>query len=88
MFGLRKFQSVTLAVCIIVLPLQAFAQSMPAGVPPSVLSQLQAMTPAQQQALAEKYGFSVPNASSMNSQESAIGMPQFADAIADLRGAR
>ena len=75
MFGLRKFQSVTLAVCIIVLPLQAFAQSMPAGVPPSVLSQLQAMTPAQQQALAEKYGFSVPNASSMNSQESAIGMP-------------
>lgn len=75
MFGLRKFQNVILAVCIIALPLKAFAQSMPAGIPPSVLSQLQAMTPAQQQALAEKYGFSIPNASSMDSQESAIGMP-------------
>ena len=75
MFGLSKFQNVILAACIVTLSLNTFAQSMPAGIPPSVLSQLQAMTPAQQQALAEKYGFSIPNASSMDSQESAIGMP-------------
>ena len=75
MFGLRKFQNVILAACIITLPLNTFAQSLPAGIPPSVLSQLQAMTPAQQQVLAEKYGFSIPNASSMDSQESTIGMP-------------
>ena len=75
MFGLSRFQTVILAACIVTLPLNTFAQSMPAGIPPSVLSQLQAMTPAQQQALAEKYGFSLPNASSMDSQESAIGMP-------------
>jgi polysaccharide export outer membrane protein len=75
MFGLSKFQNVILAACIVMLSLNTFAQSMPAGIPPSVLSQLQAMTPAQQQALAEKYGFSIPNASSMDSQESAIGMP-------------
>jgi len=75
MFGLSKFQNVILAACIVTLSLNTFAQSMPAGILPSVLSQLQAMTPAQQQALAEKYGFSIPNASSMDSQESAIGMP-------------
>ena len=75
MFGLNKFHNAILAVCIIAFPLNAFAQSMPTGIPPSVLSQLQAMTPAQQQALAQRYGFSIPNASSMDSQESAIGMP-------------
>ena len=75
MFGLNKFQSVALAVCIIVLPLQAFAQSMPAGVPPSVLAQLQEMTPSQQQALARTYGFSLPSAISAGSADSALGMP-------------
>jgi polysaccharide export outer membrane protein len=75
MFELSKFQNVILAACIVTLSLNTFAQSMPSGIPPSVVSQMQAMTPAQQQALAEKYGFSIPNASSMDSQESAIGMP-------------
>lgn len=75
MFGLNKFQNVILAVCIITLPLNTFAQSMPPGIPPSVLAQLQAMSPAQQKALAEQYGFSLPDTSSMDSQESALGMP-------------
>lgn len=75
MFGLKKFQNLILAICIIPLALDSFAQSLPAGIPPSVLAQLQAMSPAQQQALAQKYGFSLTRAGTVDSQESAIGMP-------------
>lgn len=75
MFKHMKFQNLILVLCTILLPLNALPQSLPAGLPPSVLAQLQEMSPSQQQALAEKYGFSIPNASSMDNQESAIGMP-------------
>lgn len=60
-FGpLMRFVSVGIILCGI--SLTAAAQSLPAGVTPQMVQQVQNMSPAQQQALASQYGVSLPSA--------------------------
>ncbi|EGG29048.1 polysaccharide export protein [Aequoribacter fuscus] len=50
-----------IGVFAIVFTAHATAQGLPAGVTPQMLQQLQALPPAQQQALAKQYGITLPN---------------------------
>ena len=52
----------TFGVFTSLVSLSALGQSLPAGVTPSMVQQVQNMTPAQQQALAKQYGINLPQA--------------------------
>lgn len=76
-FGGSMSLSVRARVLLVVIlgslfTVSASGQSLPAGVTPAMVQQVQSMTPAQQQALASQYGINLPasQASSSNSGDS------------------
>lgn len=55
--------------------LSALGQSLPAGVTPSMVQQIQTMTPAQQQALAKQYGINLPQTQASSGSGDSLGAP-------------
>ena len=53
----------------------ALSQSLPAGVSPAMLAQLKSMSPAQQRAIAEQYGISLPSGGAGGSEPSTLARP-------------
>jgi polysaccharide export outer membrane protein len=74
----NKFEAIVrfCTVCVTVFySSTSFAQALPAGVTPQMAQQFQNMSPAQQQALAQQYGVTLPGAAPENGvpQESNLG---------------
>ena len=63
-----------IGIVAIVVAGNAWGQALPPGITPQMIQQVQAMSPAQQQALAKQYGINVPGQSANSSaQSSTIG---------------
>ena len=74
---LMKFcirSAVMLIVVVFSSPL-ALSQSLPSGVSPAMLAQLKSMSPAQQRAIAEQYGISLPSGGVGGSEPSTLARP-------------
>ena len=68
-------RSCVLGVFTSLVSLSALGQSLPAGVTPSMVQQVQNMTPAQQLALAKQYGINLPQSQSSSSGTGSLGTP-------------
>lgn len=62
-------RAIVLGVFASLVSLSALSQSLPAGITPSMVQQVQNMTPAQQQALAKQYGINLPQTQGSGSRD-------------------